>query len=83
MMAKSKQQKQIEADFRIARGDLVHVLRKKAEIISFMKVNYPYNEENKWMYKNGEMKRLGVVIKRQVERYKTFPVELQISGLDG
>lgn len=83
MMAKSKQQKQLEADFRIARGDLVHVLRGKANLLSFMKENYPYNEENKWMYENSDIQRFDVAIKRQVEHYKTFPVELQISGLDG
>lgn len=82
-MAKTKQQKQIEADFRIVRGELVHVLRSQANFHSFMKENYPYNEENKWMYENGEIQRFEVAIKKQVEHYKTFPVEFQLCGLDG
>lgn len=82
-MAKSKQQKQLEADFRVARADLVHVLRSQANFLSYMKENYPYNEENKWMYENSEIQRFEVAIKKHVEHYKTFPVELQMTGLDG
>lgn len=84
-MAKSKQQKQVEADFSIARGNLVHVLRSQANLLSYMKENYPYNEENKWMYedRDSEIRRFEVAVKKHVERYKIFPVELQMTGLDG
>lgn len=88
-MAKSKQQKKQEAEFRNIRGTLVDLYRESYDTGCLIAVEYILNKKNnlslleEQIYTKSGAMDLAAKILENKNLFQAFPIELQVKGFSG